>query len=273
VAYSFQTFTFEQVLTSAQMNQVEANVRDHVHGVDGVLGIVDVQTFPTDGDWTKPIGISADSEVFIQIWGPGDSGASRSTTGNVGGGGGGGYSEATMRAGDLGATVACTVPVGAVGVTGNSNGNLGSNASFGTHVIVVPGTEQAENNGTGTGTKGGDGGEDINARAADHQGGNPTDGAANPGNFGGASGGGVTSANATFVGGDSNKGGAGGGAVSSNTNAKAGGTSRLGGDGGAANEFGDGVDGSTPGGGGGASTTGTSGAGGDALIIVTTRSA
>lgn len=31
-----QTFSFEQVLTAAQMNQVEVNVRDHVHGRDGV---------------------------------------------------------------------------------------------------------------------------------------------------------------------------------------------------------------------------------------------
>ncbi len=38
MAYSFQTFTFQQVLTSAQMDQVEANVRDHVHGVAGISG-------------------------------------------------------------------------------------------------------------------------------------------------------------------------------------------------------------------------------------------
>ena len=37
MSYSFQTFSLEQVLTSAQMNQVEANVRDHIHGRSGVL--------------------------------------------------------------------------------------------------------------------------------------------------------------------------------------------------------------------------------------------
>ena len=36
MAYSFQTFSAAQVLTAAQMNQVEVNVRDHVHGVAGV---------------------------------------------------------------------------------------------------------------------------------------------------------------------------------------------------------------------------------------------
>lgn len=35
MAYSFQTFSLNQILTSAQMNQVEVNVRDHVHGRAG----------------------------------------------------------------------------------------------------------------------------------------------------------------------------------------------------------------------------------------------
>lgn len=36
MAYSFQTFTVGQVLTAAQMNQVEVNIRDHIHGQNGV---------------------------------------------------------------------------------------------------------------------------------------------------------------------------------------------------------------------------------------------
>ena len=35
--YSFQTFSFEQILTSSQMAQVEVNIRDHVHGRNNVL--------------------------------------------------------------------------------------------------------------------------------------------------------------------------------------------------------------------------------------------
>jgi len=39
MAYSFQTFTLNQVLTAAQMNQVEVNIRDHRHNVSGVASI------------------------------------------------------------------------------------------------------------------------------------------------------------------------------------------------------------------------------------------
>lgn len=36
MAYVFQTFVVDQVLTAAQMNQVEANITNHVHGSGGV---------------------------------------------------------------------------------------------------------------------------------------------------------------------------------------------------------------------------------------------
>jgi hypothetical protein len=36
MSYSFQLFSVGQILTAAQQNQVEANVRDHVHGQSGV---------------------------------------------------------------------------------------------------------------------------------------------------------------------------------------------------------------------------------------------
>lgn len=38
MAYTKQTFTTSQVLTSTQMNQVEDNISDHIHGVGGVTG-------------------------------------------------------------------------------------------------------------------------------------------------------------------------------------------------------------------------------------------
>lgn len=38
MAYSLQNFTLNQVLTAAQMNQVEESIRDHTHGRDGVGG-------------------------------------------------------------------------------------------------------------------------------------------------------------------------------------------------------------------------------------------
>jgi len=40
MTYSFQTFVYSATLTSAQMNQVEANARDHVHGLSGVSTLV-----------------------------------------------------------------------------------------------------------------------------------------------------------------------------------------------------------------------------------------
>jgi hypothetical protein len=36
MAYSFQTFSVNQILTSTEMNQVEINIRDHSHGGAGV---------------------------------------------------------------------------------------------------------------------------------------------------------------------------------------------------------------------------------------------
>lgn len=36
MSYSFQSFSVGQVLTAAQMDQVEANIRDHQHGVSSV---------------------------------------------------------------------------------------------------------------------------------------------------------------------------------------------------------------------------------------------
>lgn len=39
MAYSFQTFSFNEVLASSKMNQIEVNVRDHAHGQDGVTTI------------------------------------------------------------------------------------------------------------------------------------------------------------------------------------------------------------------------------------------
>ncbi|MBI4185289.1 MAG: hypothetical protein HY521_14955 [Proteobacteria bacterium] len=51
MAYSFQTFGFNQVLTAAEMNQVEANVRDHAHGAAGVA--------PIASGWFAPGAVNA----------------------------------------------------------------------------------------------------------------------------------------------------------------------------------------------------------------------
>ena len=39
MAYAFQTFTFNEVLSSTKMNNIEINIRDHVHGEGGVVSL------------------------------------------------------------------------------------------------------------------------------------------------------------------------------------------------------------------------------------------
>lgn len=61
MAYSFQTFTVNQVLTAAQMNQVEVNVRDHVHGSASVVNVTALGTLTSNlifTDATYDIGAS-----------------------------------------------------------------------------------------------------------------------------------------------------------------------------------------------------------------------
>jgi hypothetical protein len=41
MAYIFQSFAFLEVLTSTKQNQVEVNIRDHVHGAAGVVAVPD----------------------------------------------------------------------------------------------------------------------------------------------------------------------------------------------------------------------------------------
>lgn len=57
MTYSFQTFSVDAVLTAVQMNQVEANIRDHVHGQGSVatniiLGTPVTTTSGTSVDFT-----------------------------------------------------------------------------------------------------------------------------------------------------------------------------------------------------------------------------
>src|SRR3989304_8168774 len=55
MAYALQTFSAGQILTAAQMNAVEVNIRDHIHGADSVAELsayarlADAETIT--GDW------------------------------------------------------------------------------------------------------------------------------------------------------------------------------------------------------------------------------
>lgn len=75
-AYSFQTFSVLEVLGAAKMNQIEVNVRDHVHGVSGVaqlvganasLVLIERKTASTSAtlDFTTGIDSTYDEYVFV----------------------------------------------------------------------------------------------------------------------------------------------------------------------------------------------------------------
>lgn len=56
MSYQFQTFSFQEVLTSSKLNQVEINIRDHVHGSDGVSPALETgMMIPWAGDETATI--------------------------------------------------------------------------------------------------------------------------------------------------------------------------------------------------------------------------
>lgn len=223
-------------------------------------GVASRDFYDASATWTKPAGLSADSMVFVQVWGAGGGGG-RGPVGIIGGGGGGGcYLEKWLLASDLGATVTVTIGAGgAAAASGAVSAGAGGTSQFGSHVIAYGG-------GGGSTLSGGGGGGGISAGttpstvATSALQGRPrwegglggTDGA--PSGTAGAGGG-------TASGGDSLWGGAGGGTPA--------GASLYGGDGGLS-VVGTAGAGVRPGGGGGAaSDTGTAGKGGDGRVIVT----
>lgn len=232
-----------------------------------VFGDTNIQIFTGNGTWAKP---SGKQTAYVQVWSPGGSGGQASTSGDAAaGGGGGGFEDATFDIDDLGATETVTVPAGGAAIsTDDTNGNDGAgSSSFGTWVVVAPGS-RGNYFSTGQGA-GGNGGGITNSTIADFTGGVGVNNAAVPSMRGGGAGGGSSSSTG-FAGGDSDDGGGGGGGVFDGDGNKAGGTSRRGGNGGTSADGGSGTAGTTPAGGGGASfgTGNSSGAGGDGKIIV-----
>jgi hypothetical protein len=92
--------------------------------------VADVQTFTSDGTWTKP---SHGSIAIIEVWGAGGGGASGADdTGYpiATGGSGGAYKQVVVPLSYLSSTEAVTVGVGGTAVTGNANGNVGEASSI-----------------------------------------------------------------------------------------------------------------------------------------------
>jgi hypothetical protein len=114
---------------------------------------INVQTFDSSGDWTKPSGYSANSRVLIQAWGGGGSGARQSTATSCGGGGGGGYNERWLSLSQLGSTETVTIGAGGASRTGsNQAGAQGGDTSVGTLVFGYGGAgSPLTNNGGGGG--------------------------------------------------------------------------------------------------------------------------
>lgn len=102
-----------------------------VLGSSTVAKVADFQVFDAGGTWTKPLGTPDDALVIVEAWGAGGGGSDNTGTNSAASGGGGGqYATRIMRAGDLAATVAVTVPAG------GAAGSPGSPASFGAHVVA-----------------------------------------------------------------------------------------------------------------------------------------
>lgn len=210
-------------------------------------GPVDIQTFTSNGTWTKPTGFTP-SVVFVKMWGAGGgggAGASLATAtiakGGAGGGGGAFVREAYL-ASDLPSTVSVTVGTGgsagtpgAAGAAGGAGG-IGGSTSFGTYATAYGGGGGAggaiSGAASGGGGGGGTGSAGTSGTTAVGQGGNPgvngakgvtgvgggtgSDGpitvvTTHNAEFGGGGGGGSTATPTSCVGGGSLFGGGGGG--------------------------------------------------------------
>lgn len=241
----------------------------------------DYQEFLSTDTWEKPTHarFTANSLVMIEMLSGAGSGASRTTTGNASGGAGGGYYVAFCKLSELDSTETATIGADAAAVSGNSNGNPGTDVSFtvgGGKTITVLGATAATHAANGSPTSGAISGHPLDleppgaATAAVFW--NQAAATATSSAPWGGPGGRTSAGNVPNAGGNSvNGGGGGGGSASTAGGTRTGGISRLAGNGGdgGTNVGGAGANGITDGGGGGGAVQGaTSGIGRNGRIRV-----
>lgn len=94
--------------------------------------------YTASATWTKPVGLSDDAMVMVEMWGGGGSGARNTSANDAAGGGGGSYIRAGFRAGDLPSSVAVGIGAGGAARTTNSSGQTGGSSTFGA-LLSAPG--------------------------------------------------------------------------------------------------------------------------------------
>lgn len=216
----------------------------------------DAQIFTASGTWTKPASAPSTARVNVRMWGAGGGGARRAS-GSATGGTGGAYTEFTLLASDLAATVSVTVGAGGLGRSTDGNGNNGGNSVF-NGVTAYGGGGGAQFSGSGGTSGGGQLAAGSQSSFNRNLGGgtwSDVDGFTTPDLWGGAA------ASNQLASGSSCFGGAGGAGSASGTA----GTSKFGGNGGAIG--GAGV--APAGGGGGSGSTSGAGARGEVRIYTT----
>src|SRR5882672_6658167 len=120
---------------------------------DATASGTSVQTFTASGTWTKPTGTTV---TWVRIWGAGGSGGRAGAADGGGGGGGGSIVDHIFSNTELLASEAVAIGIGGAAKTvDDTNGSVGGNSTFGSHLTAFGG---GGGNGSAAQSGGGGGG-------------------------------------------------------------------------------------------------------------------